>query len=142
MYARDVSLRSYPESGVTTVNHSASHHGEDPKKKQEWAKINLYHQKCFAYFLKKLESIKEGDSNLLDNTLILWASNMGNANQHSHVNVGHLVAGGGGGKHKGGKFISDPGASTANLLLSAAKMFDINRDSIGDSTDRASSTAS
>jgi hypothetical protein len=134
MYARDVSLRSYPESGVTTVNHSASHHGEDPKKKQEWAKINLYHQKCFAYFLKKLQSTKDGDSNLLDNTLILWASNMGNANQHSHVNVGHLLAGGAGGKHKGGKYVSAPGESTANLLLSTLKMFDVNRDSIGDST--------
>jgi hypothetical protein len=51
MYARDVSLRSYPESGVTTANHPSSHHGEDPKRKADWAKINQYHMKCFAHFL-------------------------------------------------------------------------------------------
>jgi hypothetical protein len=134
MYARDVSLRSYPESGVKTVNHSASHHGEDPKRKEEWAKINRYHQQCFAYFLNKLKSTPDGDGNLLDHSLILWTSNMGNANQHSHVDAGHLLAGGASGAHKGGKHVIDKGASTANLLLATLHMLGVEKDSIGDST--------
>lgn len=133
MYARDVSLRAYPESGVTTVNHSCSHHGEDPKRREDWAKINRYHQQCLAYFLNKLKSTPDGDGNLLDHTLILWTSNMGNANQHSHVDAGHLVVGGASGKHKGGKHVRDEGQSTANLLLSALHMFGVEKDSIGDS---------
>src|SRR5205085_7770569 len=134
MYARDVSLRAYPESGVTTVNHSCSHHGEDPKRREDWAKINRYHQLCLAYFLNKLKTTPDGTGNLLDNTLILWTSNMGNANQHSHVDAGHLVAGGAGGKHKGGMHVRDEGQSTANLLLTAVQMFGLEKDSVGDST--------
>jgi hypothetical protein len=134
MYARDVSLRSYPESGVNTANHPASHHGEDPKRREDYAKINRYHQLCLAYFLDKLKKTPDGDGNLLDHSLILWASNMGNANQHSHVDAGHLLIGGAAGKHKGGKHVRDEGQSTANLLLTALHMFGIERDSIGDST--------
>jgi hypothetical protein len=133
MYGRDVSLRSYPESGVTTANHPSSHHGEDPKRKQDWAKINRYHARTLAYFLDKLKKTPDGDGTLLDHTLILWGSNMGNANQHSHVDVGHLVAGGAGG-HKGGRHVRVEGDSTANLLLTVAKMFGLERDSVGDST--------
>ena len=134
MYARDVSLRAYPESGVTTVNHSCSHHGEDPKRKEDWAKINRYHLQTLGYFLNKLKSTPDGDGTLLDHTLILWTSNMGNANQHSHVDVGHMLAGGAGGRHKGGGHIRAEGDTTANLLLSAVQMFGVERDSVGDST--------
>ena len=134
MYGRDVSLRGYPESGVTTVNHPCSHHGEDPKRKQDWAKINKYHALTFRYFLEKLKNTPDGDGTLLDHTLIVWGSNMGNANQHSHVDVGHLVAGGGGGKHKGGRHIRSEGDSTSNLLFTVAKMFELQRESVGDST--------
>ena len=133
MYARDVSLRSYPESAITTANHPASHHGEDPKRREDWAKINQYHMKCFARFLKKLEDTKEGDSNLLENTLVLWGSNMGNANQHSHVNVGYLLAGGASGRHKGKLNVKSSGP-TANALLTTLHLMGIERDSMGDST--------
>ena len=134
MYARDVSLRAYPESGVTTVNHSCSHHGEDAKRKEDWAKINRYHAKTLGYFLDKLKKTPDGDGNLLDHTLIMWGSNMGNANQHSHVDAGHMLAGGASGKHKGGRHFRNEGDSTANLLLTAVNMFGLERDSVGDST--------
>jgi len=134
MLARDVSLRSYPESGVSTPNHPASHHGEDPKRREEWATINQYHMKCFAHFLKQLESIPDGDGNLLDHTLILWGSNMGNANQHSHVNVGYLLAGGASGKHKPKKLNVHEVGPTANVLVTAVQMMGVEQDSLGDST--------
>ncbi len=133
MYARDVSLRSYPESTVTTANHPASHHGEDPKRREDWAKINQYHMKCFAHFLKKLQDTKEGDGNLFDHTLVLWGSNMGNANQHSHVNVGYLLAGGASGRHKGKLNVKTTGP-TSNMLLTTVQMMGVEKDSIGDST--------
>jgi hypothetical protein len=133
MYARDISLRSYPESGVKTPNHSSSHHGENTKRMEEWAKINQYHSKCVAYLLKRLQDTPDGDGNLLDHTLVMWGSNMGNANQHSHVNVGFLMAGGASGKHKA-KLNVDSSGTTANALLKALHIMGVERDSIGDST--------
>lgn len=133
MYAHDVSMRSYPESGVTTANHAASHHGAVPKKLEDWAKINRYHVQCLPYFLNKLKSTKDGDGSLLDHTLILWASNMGDSNLHSHRNVSHMLVGGAMGQHKGGVH-KKAGGSTANLLLTTLKMFGIEKDSLGDST--------
>jgi hypothetical protein len=134
MYARDVSLRAYPESGVKTPNHPSSHHGEDPKRREDWAKINQYHMKCFAYFLKKLEATPDGDGNLLDHSLIVWGSNMGNANQHSHVNVGYLMAGGASGNHKPKQLTVHETGPTSNILLSTLRLMGIEKDSIGDST--------
>jgi hypothetical protein len=134
MYARDVSLRAYPESGVKTPNHPSSHHGEDPKRREDWAKINQYHMKCFAYFLKKLQATPDGDGNLLDHSLIVWGSNMGNANQHSHVNVGYLMAGGASGNHKPKQLNIHETGPTSNILLSTLRLMGIPQDSIGDST--------
>jgi hypothetical protein len=70
---------------------------------------------------------------LLDHTLILWASNMGDSNLHSHRNVGHLLAGGAMGRHKGGQNIKAAG-STANLLLTTMHLCGIEKESLGDST--------
>ena len=133
MYARDTSRRSYPESGVQTINHSASHHGEDPKRMEEWARINRYHKQTFAYFLKKLDSVKEGNGTLLDHSLIEWGSNMGNANQHSHVNAGYMLVGGASGRHKAKLNVNAPGP-TSNLLLTTLQMMGIDQTSLGDST--------
>jgi hypothetical protein len=133
MYARDVSLRSYPESGVTTANHPSSHHGEDPKRREDWAKINQYHVKCLAYFLKRLQATPDGDGNLLDHSFIVWGSNMGNANQHSHVNVGYLMVGGASGRHKAKLNVKDSGP-ISNILLTALNIMGVEQESIGDST--------
>jgi hypothetical protein len=134
MIARDVSLRAYPESGVRTANHPASHHGEDPKRREDWAKINLYQMKCFAYFVKKLANTPDGDGSLLDHTLIVWGSNMGNANQHSHVNAGYLLMGGASGRHQPKALNVHESGPTSNLLLTAMHMVGVDVDSIGDST--------
>ena len=133
MIAHDVSMRSYPESGVATANHAASHHGGAPKRVEDWAKINRYHVGSLPYFLNKLKSTPDGEGTLLDHTLILWASNMGDSNLHSHRNVGHLLAGGAMGRHKGGQNIKAAG-STANLLLTTLHLCGIEKESLGDST--------
>jgi hypothetical protein len=133
IFARDTSFRSYPESGVTTANHSASHHGEVARRIEDWAKINRYHLQTLAHFIGKLAETPDGDGTLLDHSLILWTTNMGNGNQHSHVNVPHMLIGGASGQHKGGRHIRTTGP-TSNILLTTLKMFGIEKDSIGDST--------
>ena len=135
LLVRDESGTSYPESGVTTAHHGSSHHGEDLAKREDYAKINRYHSKLLAYFLKKMKETPDGDGNMLDNSLVFWTSNMGNANQHSHVNIGSLLVGGAGGRHKPGQLrnILAQGP-TSNLLLSLLHMYDIDAESIGDST--------
>jgi hypothetical protein len=91
-----------------------------------------------AYFAKKLKSIPEGDGTLLDHSLILYGTNMGNSNQHLHYDVPHILVGGASGRLKGGRHLGYPSktVTTGNLLLSILDMFDIKQDSIGDSTGR------
>jgi hypothetical protein len=133
MYAHDVSMRAYPESGVTTANHASSHHGGIPKRVEDWAKINRFHVQCLPYFLAKLKATPDGDGNLLDHTLIFWASNMGDSNLHSHKAVPNMLIGGAMGQHKGGRHIRTSGP-TSNLLLAALHMFGIEKERLGDST--------
>jgi hypothetical protein len=79
-----------------------------------------------------LKATPDGDGNLLDHTLILWASNMGDSNLHSHKDVGHMFIGGANGQHKGGRHIRAEG-STASLLLTALAMCGVEKESLGDS---------
>ncbi|OLC39552.1 MAG: hypothetical protein AUH28_00200 [Acidobacteria bacterium 13_1_40CM_56_16] len=133
MYAHDVSMRVYPESGVLSGNHPTSHHGERPAIVENWAKINRYHVQCLTPFLAKLKSTPDGDASLLDNTLIFWASNMSNGNLHSHKAVPNMLIGGAMGRHRGGQHIQRTG-TTANLLLKVLHMYGIEQESVGDST--------
>lgn len=140
MFARDESGTVYPESGVTTPNHPASHHGEDPARRKDFATINRYHMATLAYFLKQMKETPDGEGNLLDNSLLLWTSNMGNANQHSHVGVGQMFVGGAGGRHKPTQLNLIEKGHTSNFLLTALHLFDIEADKIGDSSGPVSLT--
>jgi hypothetical protein len=133
MYAHDVSMRVYPESGVLSGNHPTSHHGGRPATVENWARINRYHVQCLTPFLARLKATPDGDGNLLDHTLIFWASNMSDGNLHSHKAVPNMFIGGAMGQHKGGRHIQRSG-TTANLLLKTLHMFGIEQESIGDST--------
>src|SRR6185436_145056 len=84
---RDASGRSYPESGVTTGFHNASHHGEREDRILEFAKINKYHVSMLPYLMGKLKNTPDGDSNLLDNSLLVYGSPMGDSNIHNHKRV-------------------------------------------------------
>jgi hypothetical protein len=136
--ARDLTNRSFPASGTNTGFHGGSHHAENPDKIADYAKINRYHVQMFAYFLDKLKSTPDGDGSLLDHSLLLYGSNMGNSNQHQHYDVPHILAGGASGQLKGGRHLAYPSKTvpTGNLLLSILDMFGIRQESIGDSTGR------
>jgi hypothetical protein len=133
--ARETSNRSYPEIGVPDPHHPTSHHGGDPEKVAKIAKINQFHVSLFAYFLEKLNSIREADGTLLDNSLYLYGSGMGNPNIHNHVNLPIVVAGGAAGKVKGGRHIkyAEP-SPLANLHLTMLDAVGVRLDSFQDST--------
>ena len=136
LYARDLTARVYPESGTTISFHGGSHHAEDPKRIAEYAKLNRYHVAMLAYFIDKLRSTADGDGTLLDHSLILYGSNMGDSNQHLHYDVPHLLLGGASGKLKGGRHLAFPTrtVTTGNLLLSILDLFGVAQDRVGDST--------
>jgi hypothetical protein len=139
LFARDLTGRTYPASEAPTSGfHGVSHHGEDPRRILDLAKINKYHAAMVAHLASNLASKKEGDGTLLDHSMILFGSNMGNSNQHVHHDVPHILVGGANGKLKGGRHLAYPSKTvpTGNLLLSILEKFDIHQDSIGDSTGR------
>src|SRR5215471_3893871 len=117
--SRDVSGRAFPQSGVTAGFHSASHHGENEQRVIQFGQINQYHISLLAYFIDKLSKMKDGDSTLLDNSLIIYGSPMGDGNLHNHKRVPMLLAGHAAGKVKGRLHLKTPdGTPTANLYLS------------------------
>jgi Protein of unknown function (DUF1552) len=139
LFARDLTGRTYPESEAPTAGfHGVSHHGEDPRRIAELAKINQYHLKMVAHLVNKLAKTSDGNGTLLDQSLVLYGSNMGNPNQHLHYDVPHVLVGGLNGKLKGGRHLAYPSkmVPTGNLLLSVLDKYDIHQDSIGDSTGR------
>jgi hypothetical protein len=139
LFARDLTGRTYPACDAPTLGfHGGSHHGEDPRRIDGFSKINQYHVKMVAHLVDRLSKIKEGNGTVLDHSLIVYGSNMGNPNQHLHHDVPHVVIGGLNGKHKGGRHLAYPTKTipTGNLLLSLLDKFDIHQDSIGDSTGR------
>ena len=139
LFARDLTGRTYPESEAPAAGfHGSSHHGEDPRRIAELSKINQYHVKMLAHLIDRLAKTPDGDGTLLDHSLVLYGSNMGNSNQHVHFDVPHVLVGGLNGKLKGGRHLAYPTKTvpTGNLLLTLLDLYDIHQDSIGDSSGR------
>jgi Protein of unknown function (DUF1552) len=144
--ARDLTGKTYPfpkseffpEGGVSVSFHGGSHHQDDPSQIKNYSKLNRYHLLTTAYLANKLKETPDGDGTLLDHTLILHGTNMGNSNQHQHFDVPHYLIGGINGKLKGGRHLhyDRKTVTTGNLLLSVLDMYDIHQGQQGDSTDR------
>jgi hypothetical protein len=132
--ARETSNRTYTEIGVPDPHHPLTHHGNDPDKIARMAKINAFHVSLFAGFLEKLKATPEGDGTLLDHSLYLYGSGMGNPNVHDHVNLPVLVAGGAAGSVRGGRHIryAEP-TPLANLHLTLLERVGVRMDSFADS---------
>ena len=129
--ARETSTRTYPEIGVSDPHHPLTHNGGDAEKMSRVAKINAFHVSLFAYFLQKLKSTPDGDGTLLDHSMYLYGSGMGNPDVHDHVNLPILVAGGG---MKGGRHIkyAQP-TPLANLHLTLLDKAGVRLDTFADS---------
>jgi hypothetical protein len=133
---RDASGRSYPESGVNTGFHNASHHGEREDRILEFAKINKYHVGMVPYLLEKLKNTPDGDGSLLDSSLVIYGSPMADSNIHNHKRAPLFVAGHAGGRLKGGLHIkAENGTPMANAMLTMLHMLGCEDvESFGDST--------
>jgi len=135
--ARETSNRTYPEIGVPDPHHPLTHHGNAPDKVAKMAKINAFHVSLFAYYLEKLKATREGDGSLLDNSLILYGSGMGDPNVHDHVNLPILVAGNGAGTPNGARHIKyDKPTPLANLHLTLLERVGVRMDAFADSKGR------
>jgi hypothetical protein len=136
MVSREVSNRLYPRSGVNEGFHNASHHSGIPANIARLAKLNEYHTRTtIAYFLRKLADTPDGDGSLLDHSLVVYGSGMGNPNQHDHNPLPMLLAGGASGRLEGGRHIrAADDTPFANLLVSVLDKLDVPVASFGDST--------
>ncbi len=136
-FTRELTNRTYPEIGVPDPHHPTSHHGNDPEKVLKIAKIGTFHVSLFSEFLQKLQSTPEGNGTLLDNTVYLYGSGMGNPSLHDHVNLPILVTGGKATGIRGGRHIRyDEGTPLANLHLTLLDRVGVKLDQFGDSNGR------
>jgi hypothetical protein len=133
---RDASGRVYPESGTTRAFHSASHHGGREDRVLDFAKINSYHVGMVPYLLEKLKNTPEGDSNLLEKTLVLYGSPMGDSNLHNHKRCPLFLAGHANGQLAGNSHVKAPdGTSMANVMLTLLHRLGLDDlQQVGDST--------
>ena len=143
-WGRDASGRVYPESGSDSGFHGASHHGGREERVKEFAKINKYHVSMLPYFLEKLHNTMDGDTTLLDETLIIYGSPMADSNLHNHRRCPLILLGGAGGQLDGGLHIrAKDDTPMANVMLSLMHRLGMDDlESFGDSNGEFSFAAS
>lgn len=133
--AREASTRTYPEIGVPEPHHPVTHHGGNPDKLAKVAKINRFHVSLFAEFLEKMSGITEGNGTLLDHSLYLYGSGMGDPDAHDHKNLPILVAGGAAGNMRGGRHLKyEQAEPLSNLHLTLLNKVGVELDQFADST--------
>ncbi|MEZ5362302.1 MAG: DUF1552 domain-containing protein [Bryobacterales bacterium] len=107
---------SYPELGFNDQHHSQTHHRYDPEKVGKVAKIVEFNVAQFAYMVKKMHSLREGDGTLLDNCIMMWGSGLEDGDQHTRENLPFVIAGKGGGSINTGRFLPDIQGNQGDLL--------------------------
>jgi Protein of unknown function (DUF1552) len=133
--ARETSTRTYPQIGVPEPHHPVSHHTNDPEKLAKLARINAYHVSLFASFVEKLQATPDGDGSLLDHSMYLLGSGMGNPDVHNHTNLPIVLAGGRTSKKKGARHIRyEQPTPLANLHLTLLEKVGVRLDTFADSS--------
>ena len=133
LVSHDGGNRPYPFAGVPSGHHSMSHHGNNPEKLANLAKIDHWHNVQFAYFLEKLKSVKEGNGTLLDNCMIVFGAGISDPNQHLHDNLPIVLAGRGGGTITTGRHIKVDETPMTNLYSSLLSRMGAPVERFGDS---------
>jgi len=135
MMAAEGSNMTYNHIGVSDAFHPLSHHQNDKARKDRLIRIQTYHSQVFGRFLAKLAAMPDGDGSMLDNSILLYGSNMSNSNAHDEFPLPTLVLGGGCGKIKGGQHLRYPDRTPlANLHLTLLDRAGIPADKVGNST--------
>jgi Protein of unknown function (DUF1552) len=136
MMAGEGSNVTYNHIGVSDAFHPLSHHQNDKARKERLVKIQTYHSEAFAKFLAKLAAMPDGDGSVLDNSILLYGSNMSNSNAHDEFPLPTIVLGGGCGKIKGGQHLKyEDKTPLANLHLTLLERAGVPVDKFGNSTE-------
>jgi hypothetical protein len=134
MIAKEVSMRTYNMVNVSDAFHPLSHHQNDPAKIERLIRIQTYHTERFAKLVKRLQGMKEGESTVLDQSIILFGSNMSNSDLHNNDPLPSVLLGKGCGKIKGGQHLHYPQDTPhANLLLTLLQRAGVPVNSLGNS---------
>jgi hypothetical protein len=107
---------SYPELGFNDKHHSQTHHNNQAEKVRKVAAITAFNIEQFAYMVKKLHSLREGDGTLLDNCIMMWGSGLEDGNKHTRENLPFILAGKGGGSIRTGRFLAGTRGNQGDLL--------------------------
>jgi hypothetical protein len=135
MMCRENINRSYPEIGLPEAHHSMSHHGNNPEKMKNFAKLNNYHVDTLTYYVKKLSEVRDGDGTLLDSTIVMYGGGMSDGNVHNNYSVPVVLVGGQSLQLKGNRHVKYPkGTPLANLMLGLMDRYGVNVEKFGDST--------
>jgi hypothetical protein len=135
MMSREATQRTYPQLGIADAHHGISHHANDPVKLEKQAKIDTYHVQLLAYHLDKLRRTSDGEGSLLDHSMIMYGSCIKNGQTHSHTNLPTVLAGGLGGRVKGGRHVvCAKDTPLTNLQLRLLEKVDVRMDRFADST--------
>ena len=134
MIGREGGNRTYRSIGVPDAHHGLSHHFNDPAKIEKLQKIDHHHVEMLAYFLGKMKAAKDGNSTLLDHSMIVYGSSLSDGNRHQHDKLPVLLAGAGGGHFRGGRHLSyKSGTPMTNLYMTMLDGIGIHPEKIGDS---------
>jgi len=133
--ANEGSNKSYPFLEVPEGHHDLSHHGKDEGKWAKIKKINHYHVTRFAHLIEKLHGMKEGEGTVLDHSLIVYGSGIGDGDRHNHDDLPILLAGKGGGQIQTGRHIKfENNTPLTNLYLTMGDLLGAKVEHLGDST--------
>ena len=137
MVAKELSNRAFPESGVNEGFHNCSHHMDIAENMKRLAILNEYHlRNTMGYFVARLNATPDGNGTLLDHSLVLYGSGMGNSQDHNHSELPVVIAGGASGRLSGGKHVRvESGTPISNLLVTLLEKMEVPVDGFGDSND-------
>ncbi|MDX1981807.1 MAG: DUF1552 domain-containing protein [Bryobacteraceae bacterium] len=137
LVTREGTSRAYREIGIADGHHPLTHHRNDPAMMEKVAQINTYHMTQFAGWVEKLKSIKEGDSTLLDNSMIVYGAGLSDGNRHTHEDLPTIIVGSGGGAIKGGRrILYRKETPMSNLFVTMMDRMGAPVEYFGDSTGR------
>jgi hypothetical protein len=135
MMAREVSMRTYTNLGVSEAFHPLSHHQNNAEKMDKLAKVQTFHSKMFGTFIERLANTPDGDGSLLDHSIIVYGSNMSNSDKHNNDPLPMSVFGRSYGRIKGGQHLQYPkDTPLANLLVTVLDRAGVPVEKLGDST--------
>jgi hypothetical protein len=134
MMGRELSGQVFRKLGQSEQHHIITHHRNDQKLVEQKVQIDVYHMQVLRYFLDKLQETNDGDQSLLDSSLIVYGSAMGDGNQHAFHDIPTLILGKGAGRINSGRHITRQDVPMTNLLLSVLDRVGVSVEKLGDST--------